>query len=153
MEPFFSNAGHCTRCGEPFGGNATAYMVRERVICEIYYDTVAVTQDGAFAVCDACVKPDEEAGATEPINCEGCGQRMRTSAKVMLYRDYLGWCDPLRVCSDRCRQRVRRRRRKKLRPAIRCETCDTRFKPTRTDAKFCSAACRQSAYRDRLQAS
>jgi hypothetical protein len=30
-----------------------------------------------------------------------------------------------------------------------CEQCERPFEPTRADAKFCSAACRQRAYRER----
>ncbi len=33
------------------------------------------------------------------------------------------------------------------RPPIPCEGCGEPFKPLRTDAKFCSNACRQAAYR------
>jgi hypothetical protein len=32
---YYKLAGHCTRCHEPFGGNATAFMVSESVIWQV----------------------------------------------------------------------------------------------------------------------
>lgn len=58
------------------------------------------------------------------------------------------------VCGDECRQAVYcramlMRRRKTPMPAT-CEGCAARFTPPRSDAKWCSPACRQRAYRQRL---
>ena len=55
-----------------------------------------------------------------------------------------------KVCSDRCAQRWRRRRQAARQPLATCETCKTEFQPTRQDARFCSNACRQWAYRLRV---
>jgi phage N-6-adenine-methyltransferase len=33
---------------------------------------------------------------------------------------------------------------------LRCQRCEREFKPRRVDARFCSAACKQAAYRERL---
>jgi predicted nucleic acid-binding Zn ribbon protein len=57
------------------------------------------------------------------------------------------------VCSDRCAQRWRRKRRAQKRPAAHCAMCGTSFVPTRRDAQFCSNACRQWAYRQRQRVS
>jgi hypothetical protein len=54
-----------------------------------------------------------------------------------------------RVCSDRCEQRWRRRRRAAHRPLATCEGCGGGFQTSRGDVRFCSPACRQSAYRRR----
>jgi hypothetical protein len=37
------------------------------------------------------------------------------------------------------------------RPVTRCATCQAKFKPTRTDARYCSPACRQQAHRSRAK--
>ena len=59
---YFKNAGHCTRCEEPFGGNATAYMVREYVVWStIWGGQLNLCQYETIPVCDACLKP--KAGA------------------------------------------------------------------------------------------
>jgi hypothetical protein len=61
------------------------------------------------------------------------------------------------TCSNGCAQHKRRQRRKGRRrgqeDASRCAMCRTSFVPTRSDAQFCSNACRQWAYRQRQRAS
>jgi hypothetical protein len=110
-------AGHCTRYGEPFGHNATAYMVRETVAWSFVGDyALALTQPETVAVCDACVTIKEQANATEDSTCKGCGQRMKLNP--FLRRRV--------VCSNRCEQRERRARCRgnKTRP---CEVCGSKF--------------------------
>ena len=133
---YFKNAGHCTRCEEPFGGNATAYMVREYVVWStIWGGQLNLCQYETIPVCDACLKPNEQERTTIDATCKGCGQRMRLSEL---------W--PARVCSNRCAQRDRRKRRR-MAARTRCGVCRTIFTPRRRDAKFCSVACKQRAYR------
>jgi hypothetical protein len=137
------NAGHCTRCGDPFGGNATAYMVREKVAWSFRGDdgndnpTFAMTQRETVAVCDACVTATELANATEDATCKGCGQRMKLNPY---------WRKS--TCSNRCEQRERRARRRAHRRQY-CATCKMAFTGKRADARFCSNACRQEHYRMR----
>jgi hypothetical protein len=47
-----------------------------------------------------------------------------------------------RYCSEECTKRP-----KKERPRRDCEHCGWSFTPTRSDAKFCSGACRVAAHR------
>jgi hypothetical protein len=55
------------------------------------------------------------------------------------------------ACSENCRRAhyaaVRRAKRKP--PARNCEVCEEQFEPKRSDARYCSNACRQDAYRTR----
>jgi hypothetical protein len=57
------------------------------------------------------------------------------------------------LCGAKCKSAywgtIARERRAHDRPPIKCAVCDTRFMPTRTDALYCSPACRQWAYRRR----
>jgi predicted nucleic acid-binding Zn ribbon protein len=60
-----------------------------------------------------------------------------------------------RFCSDGCRWLHHNRKRRShltLSGARRknCEVCSSRFFPRRTDARYCSAKCKQRAYRGRL---
>jgi hypothetical protein len=48
-----------------------------------------------------------------------------------------------------CYQRAHRRAKREARALIPCAGCGNSFKPARTDARYCSAACRQRAYRER----
>ena len=58
-----------------------------------------------------------------------------------------------RRCANRLRVRPHNARRAERRAAARegltCAVCDTTFNPSRSDARYCSAACRQRAYRRR----
>ena len=61
------------------------------------------------------------------------------------------------VCGDACRYALRLTQARappgsRQRPQVVCMTCGRSFPPTRADARFCSAACRQQAYRQRQQA-
>jgi hypothetical protein len=58
-------------------------------------------------------------------------------------------------CSESCRRAVFRVEAKSKRLATRgdlsrrCEDCNREFTPHRTDARYCSGACRQKAHRSR----
>jgi predicted nucleic acid-binding Zn ribbon protein len=55
------------------------------------------------------------------------------------------------VCGDECRRAfhaAQARERRKL-PMWGCSVCGKEFEPKRTDAKYCSAACKQRAHRAR----
>jgi hypothetical protein len=89
------------------------------------------------SMCPACTSQDERDSAPERLVCEGCSQPLATPSVH------------IRVCSDRCAKRWRRRRKHARRPFVACDGCARRFRPDRHDARFCSNACRQSAYRRR----
>jgi hypothetical protein len=86
-------------------------------------------------VCAGCVTPGEAAEATVASVCEGCGQLMMSPVVVA-------------TCSDRCAQRERRARRRQSRRLF-CANCGDVATGLNRDAKFCSARCRQAAYRRR----
>lgn len=62
---------------------------------------------------------------------------------------------PRTFCSEGCRRRVVDCETKAKRQAARgdltrhCEVCHEEFTPQRADARYCSPACRQRAYRER----
>jgi hypothetical protein len=63
---------------------------------------------------------------------------------------------PLRVagsegvpCCERCRKAIYRRARNTAATERLCDVCGERFTPKRSDARYCSNACRQDAYRKR----
>jgi hypothetical protein len=138
---YFKQAGRCTRCKEPFGGNrVTAFMVSETIAWTVLGGggyQMALTQREIVPVCEACATVSEQAAAARSVNCKGCGMPMLT-------REY--WRGV--TCSSRCAQRwLRLRRREKRRI---CQACGLQFKTARTDAKFCAGACRQKAHRRAL---
>lgn len=52
-------------------------------------------------------------------------------------------------CSTACTKALKRARTRDEPEPRSCEVCDTKFTPERSDARFCSDACRQFAYRQR----
>jgi len=79
--------------------------------------------------------------------CAACGRPVindRLSAKI---------CKRV-VCGDECRRALyaaQARERRKL-PTRACSVCGKDFEPKRTDARYCSAACKQRAHRARQEA-
>jgi hypothetical protein len=78
---------------------------------------------------------------TDP--CENCGRPVQ-QAYVRSRRSRV-------YCCVACRYRLDLRRRHVLSRERICVTCGDTFKPRRGDAKTCSAACRQRAYRQRIR--
>ena len=70
------------------------------------------------------------------------------------------YCDPCnrrwtderhaRLDADNAKQRARRARRRWRRQHISCASCGTSFPPARSDSRYCGHACRQRAYRLRM---
>jgi hypothetical protein len=80
-------------------------------------------------------EPQRRAGVKVTVSCLGCGQPMAPRAGLL-------------VCSDPCRQREWRRRRRRGRRQL-CCSCGTVFTPGRRDQVFCTLACAQRDYRQR----
>lgn len=79
----------------------------------------------------------------EPVECEGgCG---------VLVTSAYAWNTPT-TCSTRCSEIVARARRRVLLSDRECVECEQPFTPTRSDATYCSTACRMKAYRRRRSA-
>jgi hypothetical protein len=86
--------------------------------------------------------------------CAGCGSEVVFGMSEFQHRKRV-------YCSDACRKRYARERyntEQKQRTATReheraCEVCGRTFRSKRSDAKTCSDACRQRAYRLRTSAS
>jgi hypothetical protein len=100
-------------------------------------------------VCRDCCKRegwfnDKTKDWRPPRPCEQCGRPLHWSGRVAILSNF--------VCSWECRRRAYWGDRYEPRPAPKgraCADCGKRFYPKRTDAKFCSAACKQRAYRAR----
>jgi protein-arginine kinase activator protein McsA len=138
--------GHCIRCRTPLELGVPAIMVIEKVV-HIDGGDWAIHQHERVAVCASCATPAEAAAAEHKRVCKGCGQHLLTP--FVRYDWQTDASDPLQnqVCGARCEQRYRRRRRQEHREMVSCAACGVLFRPKRTDAKFCSNACRQSTHR------
>jgi hypothetical protein len=93
--------------------------------------------------CGRCVGDESGKWAESAQPCAGgCGVSV-----VTLYRS--GGFERIRTCSKRCAKRAEAERRRVKHEVRRCEVCEEAFTPTRSDARYCSSACRQDAYRKR----
>jgi hypothetical protein len=136
-------AGRCHYCAVPFESDETVVIVRGS---ERNHPFLIVPLEWV-SVCVACAEPDELKAACYQTVCEGCGQPMLTPNWVPSFSSIFSASRPgSRVCSARCAQRYRRRQRES-RDEVRCSVCNIGFRPRRADARFCSGACRQWAYR------
>jgi hypothetical protein len=87
-------------------------------------------------VCPSCLRSNEDDPLQhDPVPCIGCSRPLDTAGGQ--YRPY---------CSDRCRQVARRNSQPREKH---CQLCERTFTPPRRDAKYCSPACKQQAYRIR----
>lgn len=102
------------------------------------------------ATCLECAKVKARIGGLNlnaTVTCERCG-------RVIVCADW----EPERytrpVCSAECRNAIRRTDRKMSRELhkVECQECGELFSPKRSDAVWCSNACRQRAYRKRKAA-
>jgi hypothetical protein len=90
--------------------------------------------------CQNCV---DLTGCT-PYSCETCG---RDVYKRNRWRSLHIFCSAL--CSSRHYNALQREKRLKNRQK-QCAQCGAGFTGTRSDSKFCSAACKQKDYRQRI---
>ena len=109
--------------------------------------TVFAFGDSQVACCAACVasRPPfgERIARLEPSPCAACGRPVVWLGGDRRRRHV--------VCSPACRRALRNLlRRVRHEPRV-CVACYHRFTPSRTDARHCSDACRQRAYRRRLR--
>ena len=83
-------------------------------------------------------KPDL---AVRKIICKGCGREFYTQIETKKYCLYS-------LCGNRGYQKELKQRRQQARKDMVCPVCEKAFTPKRSDAKYCSNACRQKAYRN-----
>ena len=131
----------CPNCKKTIGPTEPTYLVSVG-----YGDYWMRKVGGAIAFfCAECAdKTRGWQGASawhEPLPCVHCQRTVFHDAARRIPKHV--------VCSKECRQAVyyavvRARRR---RPKRDCSTCAEPFQPKRTDALYCSSACRQRAYR------
>ena len=138
-------ASHCARCGRRLKPSDPVWRKR-------------VSLGRSFAVaptCKGCADEwEERRWPGEP--CEGCGRlvhkekpRIRERTLWEDFHDIKRHSFCCEVCRHKAVTKAVRERRAESRGTYQCEACGKSFRPTRTDAKFCSAGCKQHAYRKR----
>jgi hypothetical protein len=132
-------SGCCQRCLRPFASTQIVIMVRESLTAKEFPGGYCIATKEWVAVCAACATPKEQE-ATKQDFCCGCEQPLLVPAQ---------YHSPAALCSSRCQQRWRREQKRRYRGSILCRECGAGFQPKRSDSLYCSAACKQKAYRRR----
>jgi hypothetical protein len=132
----------CPQCGYVFTEGDVVYRRRETTHL---FGRAPFKPDWVLtSVCEKCVKewhPSWFENRREPIPCAGgCG---------VLVSDWY-WSRIL-TCSRRCTERAAIARKRVTHEERTCEGCGRNYVPTRSDARWCSSACRQRAYRLRAK--
>lgn len=126
----------CAQCAKDFDASEPIYRSRTYVGPGF----LGGTRTWILSFCDVC-RPAER---YRHGNCAICSRDVHNPCDV-LYRRHIH-------CSERCMRayyaRLQRDQRKAARQRI-CEQCRSEF-IGRRDSKFCTAACKQRAYRKRM---
>ncbi len=105
--------------------------------------------------CEQCVTADKQstcpsASRLSGCRCKGCHGARRNRSGEPYGKDrgrrWAGYCWPCAGDQENARQRDLRRQARANRP---CKSCGRPFTGSRSDALYCSSACRQKAYRQR----
>ncbi len=132
----------CFKCGRDF--DATEPIYRDRVGGYVMFSY----SYRIVSYCKSCAPPETPWSYREQAPCDVCGRDVH-SPYQQTYRKHV-------FCSDKCNQkfwinyqRQKRHEERKISCQKNCGICDKPFTAPRSDTKYCSAACKQKAYRVR----
>lgn len=142
---YWSGDLECWRCEEPIGPDDKVWRTWRS-------EPAFIGWAARLVVLGPCCRPDETGDPLsrvkywettyEHTECDGCGRPMARQ-RDRKHRKY-DWC------SNACRRNNSARvRRERARTDLTCQQCHESFDADRSDAKYCSNACRQKAYRQR----
>ena len=142
----------CATCGEPIVG--VVYHVEPSYVRPLCGDCLvldrAARQSGSsdrsgYVSAAGMTQGRDDPADDDPVPdsepCVVCGRPMAFDCWVA------PWVNKL--CSLACQRERRNARRRVVHQPRLCDGCGESFTPTRSDARFCSNACRQRAYRER----
>jgi hypothetical protein len=141
----------CGKCGKSLASDER--VCRTRIS---RYGGFGGWQHSLVALCQECTEQDWHWKYRRMVckPCEGCGRKVWSEARLRWSDETNGYLTIPVTCCEQCAEKVRlataRGRRRDRRGTHDCQLCGETFEPTRTDAKFCSVACKQKAYRRRV---
>jgi len=109
-----------------------------------------------MAFCQVCAEQDWhwKYRKLAQKSCAGCGRPVWSEVRLIWVDRLDGYEAAPVTCCEQCAHKVRlaaaHTKRRDTRGTHECQGCGETFEPTRMDAKFCSGACKQKAYRDRV---
>ena len=140
---------YCADCGKEFAATEAVFILSHKIKSDFCGLPVTVSQN--LPVCEDCLSADQRKAWKRPGEF---GRRIVPYGKCRACRrPLMAYAEPFwrgEHCSNACAQIARRRQQREPPPSVTCSVCSKQFQPTRSDAQFCSSACRQWAYRRRL---
>ncbi len=135
---------HCGKCGYEFQPEEAVYRLR------IFFghDGFGYPDHHIAPICtncrlEECRHISRVRTYSEP--CGGCGRPVYQPTGFRNRRH--SFC--CRDCEIKLRNNLQAEKRRNRRRWARCSECRADFNPKRSDAEYCSAACKQKAYRKR----
>jgi hypothetical protein len=133
------NGRHCAECNNEFAPGEPVWRFRKMVgrFFGFCY---------SFAPhCERCASGDYH-HFEKPRPCAGCNRPVHSTTPR--------WQSASVICCEDCGHKARAIRNRAARAERRgtrdCECCRKMFTPSRSDSRFCSVACKQRAYRQRV---
>jgi hypothetical protein len=139
----------CGKCGKPIASGEAVW--RFRVTRNSW---LGGYNHNLAACCQACAENDWHSKYLKPKQCSGCGRIVNSELQLQWSAKDYGYLTKPVTCCEACGHKVRlakqRRKRTDTRGTRECQECGETFEPARTNSRFCSAACKQRAYRKRV---
>lgn len=134
----------CNKCKRSLAGGEPIWRIC--LGCGLGRDMFGRLRRGTRAFCRKCrIKNDRREYVT--TKCETCGREVHNELNRRRRRHT--FC--CQACAIKAQSARARQRRTEARGASKpCTICGEHFEPTRKDSCYCSAACRQKAYRRRV---
>jgi len=129
----------CFKCDAPLAPDAEVWRVRIGLGYSTFGWHGAIVPFCADCGCES-VRYEPRYFKRSPRPCEGCGRPVVDTERR---------ARTVTACGEEGRARVYGSRRQVEREPRECAECGERFMPSRSDAVFCGAACKQRDYRRR----
>ena len=141
IEAAAATASQCAGCGKALAANEPVWRARVSLGASFGSWHYAVAPH-----CERCKPEPPFARYEDAAACETCGRIVHDSFTTR-YRRHTFCCHD---CRKRAEEAIARQKRDAAKRTTTCDTSGEIFGPARTDARFCSAACKQKAYRQRV---
>ena len=130
---------HCAECGHEFAPGEPVWRFR-KIVGRFFGWCYSFAPH-----CEQCACDDWH-HFYSPRPCDGCGRPVHSTTPPWQFSRVL--------CCENCGHKARAAKERAARAEHRgtrvCKFCRQKFTPTRIDSKFCSAGCKQKAYRRRV---
>jgi hypothetical protein len=146
----------CAKCGRKLASGEPIWRDRAGQRRSVKFGSMVFHRNPELAPhCEQCATSDRiiDSIFSSPKPCEHCSRLVYQLYNRVRHRHTFCCSECEKVMRSALLSAAAKQQRAKVRGSTRqCKTCDKPFEPARTDASYCSNACRQKAYRRTLAA-